>query len=284
MNLVIAVVVGFLAGRFVVMSGRDLLSVPALLRTNYRGHRLPTAGGLLCVFAVLLVEGLRTLIAALGVGHDHEAVRLPVLLGLVGFALLGLVDDLSVNERAHGFAGHLGALRAGRLTTGAVKLLGGGALALVVAASLHRSSGWRLLVDALVIALAANLANLLDLVPGRTVKFGLVAWVPIAAIALFAGAGSTPRLVGATAAVVVGAFGGLLFDDLREHLMLGDTGANALGAVLGTAWVAATSPTARVVAAVVLVAGNVLSEFMSFSRIIDRIGPLRRFDRAGSLR
>ena len=82
--------------------------------------------------------------------------------------------------------------------------------------------------DAVLIALAANLANLLDRAPGRAIKFGLVAWIPIA----FVAGGDA---VGVAIAPVIGAFCGLLGDDLREHVMLGDTGANVLGAVLGLA-------------------------------------------------
>src|SRR5207237_1377017 len=77
------------------------------------------------------------------------------------------------------------------------------------------------------IALAANLANQLDRRPGRVTKVGLVVFVVLALTV------SQPdRLEGV--AVVVGATAALLVDDLRERLMLGDVGANVLGACLGT--------------------------------------------------
>ncbi len=80
----------------------------------------------------------------------------------------------------------------------------------------------------MLIALAANLGNLLDRAPGRTIKFGLVAYVPIAIVI-----GTAP--IGIAVAPVMGAALGLLGDDLHERLMLGDTGANVIGAVLGLA-------------------------------------------------
>ena len=98
----------------------------------------------------------------------------------------------------------------------------------MLAANVSYVSGRRLLTDAILIALAANLANLLDRAPGRAIKVGLLAWIPIA----FVAGGDA---VGIAIAPVIGAFCGLLGDDLREHLMLGDTGANVLGAVLGLA-------------------------------------------------
>jgi UDP-N-acetylmuramyl pentapeptide phosphotransferase/UDP-N-acetylglucosamine-1-phosphate transferase len=85
-------------------------------------------------------------------------------------------------------------------------------------------------------------------------------------------------------AVVVGAALALLLDDLQERVMLGDTGANPLGAVLGLGVVAAASPTTRSVVAVVLLVANLLSELVSFSRIIDAVPPLRAMDRAGRIR
>ena len=88
------------------------------------------------------------------------------------------------------------------------------------------ATGRRLLVDAVLIALAANLGNLLDRAPGRTLKAAAIAYVPLA-IVLGDGA------VGVAIAPAMGAAFGLLPDDLRERLMLGDAGANVIGAVLG---------------------------------------------------
>ena len=80
---------------------------------------------------------------------------------------------------------------------------------------------------------------------------------------------------GVAIAVVMGATFGLLGDDLRERLMLGDTGANVIGAVLGLAVVLGTSETTRLIVMVALVGLNVAAELVSFSSVIDRVPPLR---------
>ena len=67
--------------------------------------------------------------------------------------------------------------------------------------------------------------------------------------------------------------------------MLGDAGANPLGALVGLAWLLAVpSSPGRWVVLVVLVALNAASEAVSFSRIIDAAAPLRWLDRIGSRR
>ena len=82
----------------------------------------------------------------------------------------------------------------------------------------------------------------------------------------------------------MGAAFGLLGDDLRERLMLGDTGANVIGAVLGLAVVLGSRDSIRLVVMLVLLAVNVGAELFSFSRVIDAVRPLRWFDRLGSRR
>ena len=126
----------------------------------------------------------------------------------------------------------------------------------------------------MIIALAANLGNLFDRAPGRVIKFSLVAYVPLAIVC-------GTDAVGVAVAPVMGAALGLLPDDLREHLMLGDTGANVLGGALGLAAVLQLGQDARYILLAFLVAMNLASEFWSFSKIIARVPPLRWFDHLG---
>jgi UDP-GlcNAc:undecaprenyl-phosphate GlcNAc-1-phosphate transferase len=246
-----------------------VLAHPVLARENYRGAALPTSAGLCLVLAVVVVEGVRSTI-----DPTLTADRVLVLLAVLAFGLLGLVDDILGDAGDRGLRGHLRAAARGRVTTGFLKLAGGALVALVIAAAASGGSVARTIVDGALIALAANLGNLFDRAPGRTIKWGIVAYVPLAIVA---GADGT------AVAVVAGASLGLLVGDLRERFMLGDAGANAIGAALGVQAVLVLGPGARVVTAVVLLALNLASELISFSRVIAAVPPLRAFDRLGRL-
>jgi len=278
-TVVVAFLVGLITVRFLRMVSGEILASPALERTNYRGHTLATAGGLFIILTVLVIDAGRSVLGALGVGAESglTQARLAVLLAVFGFGFLGLVDDVAAVGEDRGFKGHLRALREGRVTTGLLKLVAGAAVAVVIVATPGFKSGRTLIVDAALIALAANLGNLLDRAPGRTIKFGLVAYVPIAVAV-----GAAP--IGIAIAPVMGAAFGLLGDDLHERLMLGDTGANVIGAVLGLAVVLGSRDSIRLGVMLVLLALNVAAELVSFSRVIDAVPALRWFDRLGSRR
>jgi len=288
-SLACAVAVGCLAARVAWLVARPLVVHPALARVNYRGLTVPTAAGVVLPLAAVTVEGGRAVAGALGVGDGVgiTTVRALFLLAALGFGLLGLVDDLvgggggavpaAGAPEARGFRGHIGALARGRPTTGALKLLGGGLLALVVVAPMSGESPGRLVADAALVALSANLANLFDRAPGRTVKVAVGAFVVLALAARRVSALSGPG-------VVVGAGLGIFLDDLRERLMLGDAGSNVLGAVVGLGVVASCGPTGRTLVLVAVVALNLAGELVSFSRVIDSVPPLRMLDRVGRLR
>jgi UDP-N-acetylmuramyl pentapeptide phosphotransferase/UDP-N-acetylglucosamine-1-phosphate transferase len=74
---------------------------------------------------------------------------------------------------------------------------------------------------------------------------------------------------------------GLMPEDLRERMMLGDTGANVLGGVLGLVVVLECSRTSRNVVLVVLIVLNLISERVSFSSVIEKVPPLRWLDQLG---
>ena len=274
------VVAGFVAGVVVSLvlwgATRTAFAVDVFARENYRGRQLPTAVGVLVALAALGVDAVLTLAVAAGTEPDEAAVaglRLVTVTAL-GFALLGLLDDLGGAGESGGFGGHLRSLASGRLTTGAVKLFGGAALGIVVVSVREPDSVGRVLADGALVALAANLGNLFDRAPGRTTKVALVALV-----ALVIGAGAVPELAGV--ALIVGAGAGLLPADLAERLMLGDAGANVLGAALGLGVVLACAPTTRTVVLVVVAVLNLASERVSFSRVIAAAAPLNALDRWG---
>jgi UDP-GlcNAc:undecaprenyl-phosphate/decaprenyl-phosphate GlcNAc-1-phosphate transferase len=276
-SVFVGLATGLLAARLLWVASAGLFSSDVLARPNYRDRLVPTAAGILLAMVVLVVEAGRTLVGALGVGPEGgpDSARALVLVAAVGFAGLGFVDDVLGGDDERGWRSHLRALASGRLSAGGLKLVGGGALALVLAALAGGGDSMgRVLVDGAVIALAANLANDLDRAPGRAVKAAVIAWVPLAVVA---GAGPA----GVALAPAMGAALGLLPEDLGERLMLGDAGANALGAVLGVGAVLALGPWARVTLAVVLAALNLAAEMVSFSRVIDRVAPLRVLDRLG---
>jgi len=276
MKVVLGLVVGAVTVQFLKHGGGRMLAAPALQKTNYRKHRLPTGGGILIVVAILVIEAGRAAFGALGVGDtvDLTIERTEVLFAVFAFGLLGFIDDVLGDDTRTGFRGHIGALRHGEITTGFLKLFGGAGVAVVLVATPGFATGRRLLVDAVLIALAANLANLLDRAPGRTIKAALIAYIPLAVLL-----GTGP--VGLAIAPVMGAAFGLLYDDLKEHLMLGDTGANIIGATLGLGVVLGRGNVSRITALSVLVVANLAAEIWSFSTLIDHVPPLRWLDRLG---
>lgn len=282
----LGLVVGYLGGRLCWMAFASLFEHPLLVRANYRGRGVPTGAGIALVVVALAVEGGRAVAASFGVGDGAGLLgsRGLVLLAVVGFGVLGIVDDLLGSGAPggqagieKGFRGHLGAMAHGRLSTGALKLVGGGVLAIIVVAPAVGESPARLAVDALLVALCANTTNLLDRAPGRATKFASVSFVAIALATVGA-----PGL--GAIAVVVGASLGLLPTELHERLMLGDAGANPLGAVVGLGLVLACGTVVRDLALVVVVVMNIAGELVSLGGVVESTPIVRAFDRAGRLR
>ncbi|NJC67825.1 hypothetical protein HC028_25455 [Planosporangium flavigriseum] len=264
---------GALAARQALTIVATSVHPATLARTNFRGRQVTLAGG------PALALGATTA-AALGAGR--RGVRAATIVAGLGAGAVGAYDDLvgvRPGQQAKGFRGHLRALAEGRVTSGLVKIAGVGASALAAATLLDadRPSGRpRRVVDTLlaagVIAGSANLINLLDLRPGRAIKAGLLVGAPIAA------AGGA---AGGVAAGTVGAAAGLLPADLGEEIMLGDAGANALGALLGTALAARTGTVGRAAALAGIAALTAASEKVSFTQVIDRTPVLRELDALG---
>jgi len=263
---------------------------PALLRAliagghtrpNYRSRPLPCpfgaltpAAALIALIPLMLVQQL----ASVAVFHPEV---LPIAIYALGVSALGLIDDTLGEAPADGAAGavhrgwrgHGAAVLRGELSTGALKAAGSLGLALFTMSYLGLSNA-RWLLAVAVLVLATNVFNLLDLRPGRATKvfvllgaclgIGSLDVRPLWSLGLF----TAPALVAG-------------FYDLRERAMLGDTGANLLGALAGLWLVLTLSGTGQLVALALLVAITLYGELWSISELIERIPGLRELDSWG---
>jgi hypothetical protein len=235
---------------------------------NYAGRPVTLLGG-----PALAASATATAVLGAPPGTRAAAAVVGAVSGLVGG-----YDDLAgarpEQARDKGLAGHLAALRAGRVSAGAVKVAGIGAAAAVAAVLTRRGTGAGAFVDGVLttglVAGTANLLNLLDLRPGRAGKAGALA----AAACLGGPAGGlVAGPLGATLAV--------LHEDLGERVMLGDCGANAAGALLGLRLAALPGRGARAGLLAGVVALTLASEKDSFTKVIEATPGLRELDRLG---
>ncbi|WP_315583276.1 hypothetical protein [Actinomyces viscosus] len=269
-----------------------------LERTNFHGRTVSLRGGVgaaagSAMAAIEVGRLTRGTASTSSASRSGSRVGLAATVATVAGGCAGLVDDLDAGAHdgdapAKGLKGHLTALAHGRVTTGALKIavIGSGALVGGILLARHRSEGAGrrpLAVSALdaassavVIASWANLLNLLDLRPGRALKAASIVSTPL--LAAPGREGEPTRLL---AAGTLGVSLMALPEDLLEDTMLGDTGANAVGALLGTALACHPSRMVRAGAALSGVGLILASEKVSFSRVIADTPALSALDALG---
>lgn len=245
-------------------------------RTNHRGEPVTLLEGPAAAGAAVA-----SVLAVPGAAEADVKGQLALAIAGLGAGAVGGYDDLAGSGDRRGFGGHIGALAKGEVTTGAVKLLGVGASGLAAAFLLDCRDGdgqpmtGRIVdfgINAGLIAGAANLINLFDLRPGRAIKVSLLASAALAA------AGPEAR---ASVAAPAGAALALLPEDLGERAMLGDSGANAIGAMLGVAAASSLSRPTRLGVLAGVVGLTAASEKISFTKVIARTRALNWLDMLG---
>lgn len=246
-------------------------------RTNFHGATVSLRGGVAMAGASVASAAVASALS------DQPRAALGGAVAALGGGVAGYIDD--VDQGAHdggkvakGLKGHLGALAHGQVTTGVIKIAGIGASALAASALVGSKAtsvsgkAADLVLNTVLIAGTANLANLLDLRPGRALKATVLVATPLSYFSCAAAkpeasasAASAQRLLasGLNAAAITA-----LVEDLQETTMLGDTGANAAGALLGTSLAANDSWKLRLGATLGVVGLILASEKVSFSKVI----------------
>ncbi|WP_409346473.1 hypothetical protein [Paenibacillus sp. MBLB4367] len=255
---------------------------------NYRGDRIATGLGIflwsmLAIGTFLYAAGEQ--INALWFGASgfryapdfRYALRYLYVLCLSGVFVVGWVDDRFGDMKVKGLSGHARRLLQGGWTTGLSKAAIGVMLAAVFAFAADRTWGERLL-HILLISLAMNAVNLLDLRPGRALKLYLIGAGLLLVCAM--GRHMTGQWLALfyplSMAVLL-----LLPSDLRGNAMLGDCGSNMLGFALGCGLVVFTDSGVQISVVVLLILMHLAAERVSLTAVIERHTWLNWLDRFG---
>lgn len=274
MAISLTALVGFvtaaLIARLLTPALSAFLEERGLVADNYRRKAIPT-----CLGLGLLAAALPGYIGVAIVVPDHRSTAVALACALLLAGLAGLLDDVAGRGDPKGVRGHLAALAAGRCTAGTLKAAGLTGAGLLTAAA--TATGWlQFGATVALVALSANALNSFDLRPGRAGK-AFLAGAVLLLISSVAGAGRSPIFL----APLAGGLAGYLPWDLRGRAMLGDAGANLLGAGLGAVAALTLSPAGEAIALLVLLSLHVATERASLSAVIDRNPLLRALDDLG---
>lgn len=257
----------FLLARRLTPSLAAFLARRGLLAASYRREPIPT-----CLGLVVLAAALPGYIGAATLLPGERAAVMGTASAVLLAALAGLVDDVAGEGDPKGVRGHLAALRGGRWTAGTLKAAGLAGAGLLAAAA-TATDAVRFALTTLLVPLAANAVNGFDLRPGRAGKAFLAGALLLAVMRAPLGLLLVAPLAGGLA--------GYLPWDLRGRVMLGDAGANLLGAGLGVAAALTLPPAGQAAALALLLALHLIVERRSLSTAIERSPFLRALDGLG---
>ncbi len=263
-------IVGILLLVFLMSGVETLLLKYHVVKPNFKGKIIVQSYGLVTQLWSLAIYALLMLL------FEQARHLLPVwALTVCSFGALGFLDDVWGGAESRGFRGHLRALlRQHKVTTGIVKAVGGLATGVIAGFMLWPSVPLRALMCGLEIALCANFFNLLDLRPGRSGAIFLLAAILLAALAHAA----WPLWI-----VIIPAWAVWLRDSSAQ-VMMGDCGANLIGASLGLGIAVAAGIGVLIAVTVVLALLTVVSESVSITQLIDKNALLKRLDRLTGVR
>ncbi len=238
-----------------------------LLKENYRGETVLVIGGLL-----LAAGSLPFWFFLFWSGQVNKADFNKYIFIVLIITTTGLLDDIAGSKNSKGLRGHFGSLMEGKLTTGIIKVIAISFTTLLIVFSEEALSLQEKIINSGIIILMSNFLNLLDLRPGRSIKFFLIISFSILKRAdnwLYFLPYYLPMLP-------------YLPFELRGLVMLGDAGANLLGFVLGYNLVnSIISLEAKYLVLLALLFLTLLSERHSYTSIIEKNRVLKWLDNLG---
>lgn len=243
-----------------------MLTRQGYVRENFRKEKIPNSMGLIYMITIL------SLYLLLAYNKDMQVMSIGFYLpGIIVMGLIGFLDDSIGNTEVKGFKGHIRLLFKGQLTTGGLKALTGGTIALIISLFVSYSVA-DIIINTIIIALFTNFQNLLDLRPGRASKVFI-----FLLLATYYFEIESFKILSIAFLITTIIYFPL---DIKAKAMLGDTGANIQGVLLGILFVR-FSLVVRLVVMVLLIGVNLYSEKKSITVLIKNNRVLNYIDMLG---
>ena len=262
---ILYLVVALMVTRFILPSVLELLTSAGHVRPNFRQEMIPQSGGIIFLLVSLMM-------APLLLFFTKGSYWFLFYSGIATMSVLGLIDDFLGGLEAKGLKGHFKKLFLERkLTTGALKAVGGAFLALML--TINEPLG-HLVVDFLLIVLGINFMNLFDLRPGRAGKVFIF-------LAIILGIAYFTYPATAYLFLILGIVLAYLPFDLKAEVMMGDAGSNVLGFTLGYLGVVLFSLKIKIIVVLALILLHLFTEKYSLTTIIKNNRLLNYLDELG---
>jgi UDP-GlcNAc:undecaprenyl-phosphate GlcNAc-1-phosphate transferase len=247
----------------------SLLNTKGNKVTNYAGRSVINSMGLAFLFPCLFGS------IPFFFAFQHTDL---LLFWIIVFALplAGFIDDLIGDGSIRGIKRHfLELVIRGKLTTGSIKALIGVLVGFILSL-LNKEGIGEALLNIILFILFINFINLLDLRPGRALK----AFMLLSVLMMFFSKFNALWILLPLFLSIPVYFKG----EMKEIYMLGDTGANLIGGVLGYYALKGLSTTPKLIITFFLIGIHIFAEFHSLTTYINSIRILRYLDQIGMLK
>lgn len=258
--MIITTVISIISSIYFLPAVLRFLESNHMITKNYNNRFVYNPAGIFFSIHILLISTIVYIIYKSIGYNEYEIHIIPLIIGVLSSSMAGYIDDNS-KDISKGIIGHGKMILKGELTGGSIKAFTGILTSLLV--SYIMFDGYNILLNSLLISLMQNFINLMDLRPGRAVKV----YIAISLILMPLVYLNMPYFTINLAVIV-----SLLFylpHEFREVCMMGDTGSNVLGIVIGIIASSVESMYFRIILLFILVTAQVYAEKKSINKLIE---------------
>lgn len=267
------VFISFFSTIYLLQRVLSFLKINNNIITNYNNIKVYNSSGIFIILNILLFCTFILLNECYIDNQINISGVVSVVVGVLSTAFTGYMDD-TANDIPKGLKGHFRSLLSGEFTSGVFKAIVGFFSSLIICIAVGYKNT-DLFLNSAIILLSQNFFNLMDLRPGRAIKaylaFSILVFTFTKVFFLY---------YVINAGIIISLLIYLPYE-MKEICMLGDTGSNTLGIVMGIFMSSIVNLKLRLLILSFLVFCHLYAEKKSISSFILNNKALRYIDLMG---